>query len=364
VHPVGGFVEQISSIGDMLFVATVDGKFDSKEENIVRVACSYAQITDEQLARLIKETIGRVEKRRAELSCFQCGAKIEVNARFCSSCGADVADVEAPVIAADILPPSSGFAIQFCESTAGGFPAALEFARQNPSFQTCIRNKKTWYQASWPDTGFSEALKLADHLSGIRNRRCFHNGEEKSWDDMFGCAWCVHAREAAYRPVEYCFGKSEGRLNLWGCKQARMDWADWAPWLSYGSFKKTFMGTRPNEWTFDKKRIRHELETNVYRYRNCPHLDFGFIEAVVEALPDTVCVDKSQDWKYNRTYEFSPGCIQIKEVEESGVISFSSEYYADGVRPVGFQAFLQILRTVLSKVRRDEVFPESLTGSS
>jgi hypothetical protein len=362
VKPLAGFIEQVNNIADMLFVAAIDGRFDASEELIVQTVCTSVELTQEQLRRMIADTLRRVEKSVLQITCQQCSTKVDGSARFCPSCGAAINVVQMSGAASDMKVPSNGYVIEFCESTAAGFPSALELAKQNESFQTCMRNKKTWYQVSWPETEFDRVLKLAGFLSGMRNRRCFQNGEERPWDEMFGCAWCVRERETAYRPAEYCFGKDEGRLNLWGCKQARMDWSDWAPWLSYGSFSKTLMGMGPYEWGFDKKRIRHELEANLFRFRNCPHLNFEFIEAVLEVFPASVCVEKSSDWTYSKSYEFAPGCIKIKEVEKTDFGSWTNEYFSDGMRPVGLSVFAEIIRGALAKVQRDDITPELLTG--
>lgn len=360
IAPIGGFASQVMNLADMLYVAAIDGDFDHREEAIIRDFRQQIGITDDQLARLIRDAINKVQLSTGTASCPNCNAAISVDARFCASCGAAIAAMDKSAAQTDMQIRSDGYVIEFCESTAGGFPAALEFAKTSPAFQSCVRVRKTWYQAAWPNSQFAEVLKLANYLGGMRNRRCFQDGQERPWDEMFGCAWCVRSRETAYRPIEYCFGKDENRLNNWGCRQARMDWAEWAPWMSYGSFKKSLMGLGPYEWTFDKKRIRHELETALFRFRNCPYLNFEFIEATLEFLPDTVRVESSDDWTYSRTYDQKPGSILVREETHSGGLMWSSEYYADGVRPKGFRVFVDILTKAAEKTRRADVAPQAL----
>jgi len=83
-----------------------------------------------------------------------------------------------------------------------------------------------------------EVIKLAGLLSGLKNKKCYLDGEELDWDTLFGFVWCAGEREKAYRPIEYCFGKASKQLNPWGCIQAHMDWTEWANWFSYGRFEK------------------------------------------------------------------------------------------------------------------------------
>ncbi|MGJ0533215.1 TerB family tellurite resistance protein [Methylocystis sp.] len=359
--PVDGFAFQVMNLSDMLYVAMIDGDWNPAEEEIIRGFQKQIGVTDEQLDKLMLEAVQRSQAAQATISCPNCKTALNAGARFCSACGAAVAAVGSGATQMDMEIPPEGYVIEFCESTAAGFPAALEFAKASKGFQSCIRSKKTWYQASWPESEFTEVLKLANFLTGMRNRRCYQVGQARSWEEMFGCAWCVRERESAYRPIEYCFGKEESRLNPWGCKQARMDWAEWAPWMSYGSFSKSLMGFGPYEWTFDKERIRHELETNLFRFRNCPNLNFEFVEAIVEFLPTTVKVEGSDDWTYSRSYDERPGAILVREVNKTNDYTWSSEYYADGIRPKGFRVFVEVLTKAAAKVRRTDITPQLLT---
>lgn len=362
VSIVNGFSFQVMNLSDMLYVALIDGDWNRAEEEIIRSVQKQIGVTDEQLDKLMHEAIQRSQTAQATATCPNCNTALSVGAKFCSACGAAVAAVGFGATQVDMEIPSEGYVIEFCESTAAGFPTALEFAKTSEGFQSCVRSKKTWYQASWPDSKFTEVLKLANLLTSMRNRRCYHVGRARSWDEMFGCAWCVRERELAYRPIEYCFGKEQNRINPWGCKQARMDWSDWAPWMSYGSFSKSLIGFGPYEWIFDKERIRHELETNLFRFRSCPHLNLAFAEAVVDLLPTPVKVDGSDDWTYSRTYDESPGAIVVRETNKSEGYTWSSEFYADGVRPKGFRVFVEVLTKAAAKVGRTDITPQLLTS--
>ena len=240
--------------------------------------------------------------------------------------------------------PREGYAVEFCESTSGGFSKALELARATNALQAATKNKKTWYLVSFPATKFEELVPIASSLSGMRNRRVYVDGKEVAWDEVFGFIWCASRRATAYRPVEYCFGKDENRLNPWGCKQGQMEWTEWARWFSYGRWQKTGMFRANHVFVFDKERIRHELSTALYRYRFCPYMRTQLADAVLRHLPDQVEVTTTGDWKYSRAFEVLPGSIKVVEREGSGDLVFSSEYYSDGVRPRGFTFFAELLR--------------------
>jgi hypothetical protein len=192
-------------------------------------------------------------------------------------------------------------------------------------------------------------MPLVEALSGIRNRRLYLSGQEKPWDEVFGFAWCASERTKAFRPTEYCFGKDENRVNPWGCRQARMDWAEWANWFTYGRWEKVGVLSRKFRWHFDKERIKHELWTNLHRFRFCPHLQEKLAESVLRHLPDTVDPESDPNWGYHQRYEEAPGAIKVVEQRTSGDLTFTNEYWADGVRPKGLRALAELL----SKAFRD-----------
>lgn len=343
---VGNFTVQVCNVADMLYVSHVDGELAKNEEEAIRLFCRKIGLTEAQFDQMVAEAIARVEQVEITATCPSCSTTIKGNAKFCPNCGAAISQSEAEPEKLTFEIPRSGYAIEFCESTAGGFPAALDFAKNAPTFSTATRNRKSWYFASWSEQSFPAVSKLAQLLSGIRNRRCYRNGAEIPWDQLFGFTWCAQTREAAYRPVEYCFGKDDNRVNPWGCKQTRMDWTEWAGWFSYGQIKPAGILKQRHVWVFDKARIRHEVSTNLHRFRFCPHLRSALIEAVLRALPDEVQVTKESAWRFNENFEEKPGAIKVVEVERSGSFEYRREYFADGVRPKG----LGILEEVLKKV--------------
>ena len=234
--PIGSFADQVKNLELILRVAYADDDLDKAEASLILKFCKLIGIHQDQLNRLRNEVLSSL-KQQGKV-CPSCGTESTSDSRFCPKCGASL-ESSVQDIQVQFQIPASGIAIEFAESTAASFPKALDIAETTEGYQTCLKGKKKWHLAVYPSGQITDALPLAENLSGLRNR-CLHiDGEEKQWDEIFGFAWCASQRANAYRPVEYCFGKDENRLNPWGCKQARMDWTEWANWFCYGKWEKS-----------------------------------------------------------------------------------------------------------------------------
>jgi uncharacterized tellurite resistance protein B-like protein len=344
--PVGSFADQVKNLELILRVAYADSDLDAAEVEMTRTFCKTVGINQEQLDRLCEGAIASF-KQTGKL-CPSCGADNVPESRFCAKCGNSlIVTGQDAQIKFEI--PASGIAVEFAESTAAYFPQALELAKATAGFQTHQKGKKRWYLAVFPSGKLTDALPLAQALSGIRNRILYMNGEEKQWDEVFGFTRCASQRATAYRPIEYCFGKDENRLNPWGCKQARMDWTEWAGWFCYGRWEKAGKIGQKVLWRFEKERIKHELATNLYRFRYCPYLNTKLSEAILRHLPDTVVPGADANWEFHQNFEEVPGAIKVLQKEKSDGFTFSNEFWADGVRPKG----LQVLGDVLVEAFRD-----------
>jgi uncharacterized tellurite resistance protein B-like protein len=333
---VGSFAGQVQNLEDMIAVALVDSDLAGPESDVITSFCNLIGIRQDQLDVITSDASKRIKTRTGAVTCIKCGAQMQSDARFCPACGAPVeTGSPATTTPLEFDIPKTGYAITFSESTAPSFATALELSKQLGPVQTALKNKKTWYLVSIPSDRFLELVRIAKALLGIRNRAIYYEGQQVDWDDVFGFMWCADQRDHAYNPLEYCFGKDENRINPWSCKQSRMDWTEWADWFSQGAWQNTGTLSKRNVWRFDKERIRHNLLTNIHRFRFCPYLRYNFIEAVLSSIPEEVEVTDTSPWKYNVIYEELPGSIKIVEREGEGEFTYNREYYADGVRPRG-----------------------------
>ncbi len=358
---VGSFADQVQNLEDMVSVALADSELAQAEADMIASFCGLIGIHQDQLDLITSEVSKPLKSEPSTIACSKCNAQIQSDARFCPACGAAVETTEAASTFLDFNIPKAGYAISFSESTAPGFTTALELAKQIGSVQTALKNKKTWYLVHIQSDQFVEVMRMAKALSGIRNRAIYHDGQQIEWDEVFGFIWCATQRDQAYKPVEYCFGKDENRINPWGCKQARMDWNEWSTWFSYGRWEQTGIVSKRDVWVFDKERIRHDLATNLHRFRFCPYLNKDFVEAVLSAFPDRIEITDNGPWKYNSVYEETPGSIKIIEKEGDGDFSYTREYYADGVRPRGLLPLQEILTKAFNSADdKPEISPQAL----
>lgn len=224
---VGSFSARIANLEDMIAVSLADEVLDRAEKPIVLTFAKSVGITNEQLQLILTEVRAFLSSDDATRACPTCSAKVPLDAKFCPECGGSlVMSDKAAAVAVEYSIPNTGISVEFAESTASGFVDAVRKAKLAPENAECVKGKKTWYVATWPKEQIEEAARLVESLKGMRNRKVWVDGEESRWDEVFGFTWCSEQRNTAYRPPEYCFGVDEKRLNIWGCKNARMDWAE------------------------------------------------------------------------------------------------------------------------------------------
>jgi hypothetical protein len=147
----------------------------------------------------------------------------------------------------------------------------------------------------------------------------------------------------AKKPIDYCFGKDENRLNPFGCKFVDMEWAGFSPWFSYGRFRKDGITGKVLVWEFDKERIKHEAHQNIIGCRFCPHIRLNLIDAIIEVLPSEINPCINQDWEFEQIYEHIPGAEKITTIEDPGEFEYKSEELVFGVRPKGIGALRKVL---------------------
>jgi uncharacterized tellurite resistance protein B-like protein len=347
---VGFWSDQIKNLEHMIYVSLIDGEIDGVEKQYILKFAKKVKINQDQLNIIISDVKGSISKSSQEITCQKCNARIDSKAKFCPECGHSVNEsISKQSISVSYNIPKTGVAIEFAESTAAGFALSVKIMKKAVISKECIKGKKKWYLAGWPNDKIVDALELVENLKGMRNRKVYVDGNESQWNDVFGFAQCANSRKSAYRPNEYCFGMDEKRLNIWGCKRARMDWNDWADWFSYGSFKKSGVLAKSSVFEFDKKRIKHELETNLYSCRLCPYINFDLIEAVLDVFPNEVNPGGKGVWKYKKDYSELPGSVFVKEKVSDNSYTYTDEYYSSGVRPSSVHVGLEVLKKAFVK---------------
>ncbi len=355
--PVGRYSEQIRNIEDMVYVALIDGELANEEKRVVTAFAKQTGCTQDQLNRIVSEAKARVLTADKRITCSSCKKQVSATAKFCSECGALLGQQkESAGTKIEFSYPLQGISIEFSESSSASFHVALQSAKQAPDFQECERDKKKWFLATWQRGQIANATDLVVGLKGLRNRMVHVDGERKDWDEVFGFVPCFCQRQQAYRPVQYCFGVDDKRLNVWGCRQAKMDWTEWAGWFSYGRFRKK------DVFVFDKRRIRHELSTNLFTVRFCPCLRSQLVKKLLDLLPDEVRVSEQAGWRYSETYQQGPQSIRISQTQRQDGFSFSREFFADGVRPVGYTVARGMLEAALKECGIADVSARDLTG--
>lgn len=251
---VGSFSTRVANLEDMMLVSFADGTLDQAEKPVILAFAKMVGVTNEQLQLILSEIKAILTSSKATRACPKCSASVSCESKFCPQCGGslEISD-KAAAVAVEYTIPSIGVAIEFAESTASGFIDAVRKAKAAPQNAECVKGKKTWYMAAWPKEQISEAAKLVENLKGMRNRKVWVDGKESPWDEVFGFVWCSTHRNSAYRPLEYCFGVADKRLNLWGCLHVSMEWTKWSNWFSYGIFKKVGLLKSGHIFVFDKK---------------------------------------------------------------------------------------------------------------
>ncbi len=356
----GTFADQVRNLEDLLFVTLTDGDLEAREAQLVGDYCHLAGIYQDQLDKLTADTVKRCDSGALEIACPACGFAGAGNSRFCPACGHALTGAETKPVSEGFAIPPDGYALEFCESTAGGFAAALNLAKATGRLLSGPRNKKMWHMVPYAKHEFTDMLPVAAELAGMRNRRISLDGVELNWQEVFGFIWCASRRNLAYRPIEYCFGRDENRVNPWGCKQVPFTWDDYAAWFSYGKWEKAGILRGGAAFVFDKARIRHELATALFPFRFCPHMRPQLIEAVLHNFPERAEVTKDGPWDYRQAFEELPGCIKVVERQGSGDASYTNEYFADGVRPRGHRLLKELLKKSFQDCGVSDVNPASL----
>jgi len=285
-----------------------------------------------------------------EIICPQCSYKNEPNSKFCQECGYNLfknkksekekvpKKSENELITHPI--PESGMTIEFNYSTSQSFSFALEEAKKFNSFVELGEGKKATYRINIAEDQLSEVNDLVDHIGGWRNKRVYYNGEKIPWDSVFEYIWCFSQRKSCFKPELYCFGyENRYEFNLWGCLNTNLSFTENSELFTYGKWIND-----KGDWQFDKERIKHELERNVYQYRFCPAMNLDLIKDVLEAFPDIVNPLNDKKWKFVRSYSSENGLKVL--VNDYG---YEEEVYMKGAEPKNMK---DLINEISKKIKR------------
>ncbi|NOZ22002.1 MAG: hypothetical protein GXP25_13050 [Planctomycetes bacterium] len=331
--PAGRFSDQVRNLEDMIQLAVADGKMVHGEKKAIVAFATRVGVTQEQIDRILRQFCPRQESAAGgkgaapskETPARRSAAKFSV-----------------------FHLPTGEVCIEFAESEA--FGRARNMAANAPVFKEVLRSGRKWVVASWPMDQMLEAARVAEQLKGVEERKALVAGEDIDWDELFGFLPCLAQREGAYLAQEHCFSAEKGEVNIWGCKSARMNWAEFSPWFTYGTFKKK------DVFAFDKERIKGELERNLRNVRFCPFLRADLLKAVLDLLPDEVQVSRQSGWKYRGNEQETPNSIPltIREMTPDGP-GAERKIYARGVSPIGFDAARDLLMQAFTMCRITDV---------
>ena len=228
-------------------------------------------------------------------------------------------------------PPADGLVITFSGSSSNVMTLALDALRSAPESGTHRTSSGKLYYGIWPDANLTKAAGVALAVAGLSSRKVYVNGDEISWNDLFAFTRCAMLRMESDNPVEYCFGCYDASLNIWGCRQAGMDWSESAEWFSLGSFKDA------GGFVFDKNAISAMLERKLKHVAICPFLNRACMSAALEKFPKTI--KAKTGWRFSEVAGDSSksvlrtvtenvhGCLYSYEAQVNGMVS-SNEYEA------------------------------------
>jgi len=281
--------------------------------------------------------------------CPKCRYANEPNSKFCQECGADLmerkqsptsaarsANVVTEESEADPV-PEKGVTIEFPFTAAQSFDFAVKEAAKLPGYQQFGKDKKAIYRVTLSPDQLGNASELLEQLKGWRKRTVYLDGQKAQWDSIFGYSWCHAKKASSYKPEYYCFGyENEYELNLWGCMHARMPFNEHGQWFTWGKW-----ANNRGDWEFDKARIRHELEKNLFQFRFCPALRLDKIEAVLAAIPAIVNPTKDRNWKFVENWSGEAADGLVVTVERFGM---KEKVTMKGVCPAGQGALKDIAK--------------------
>jgi hypothetical protein len=192
--------------------------------------------------------------------------------------------------------PSAIVEMSFAANTSVAYGEALALCRENPGFTTSTVGDVMVHTLALPMTEIALILRLHKLVGDWKSFRLKIDGQAAEPRDLLNLGGgCYAQRQTSRNLADYCFGDNQLECNLWGCKRLGMPLdADGDGWLNYGAMDDQGV------WTFDKARIRRDLEAAMAASRLCPALDQRRVLATLKRLPDRVDPLQTVSWVHDQ----------------------------------------------------------------
>ncbi|MBU0711608.1 zinc ribbon domain-containing protein [bacterium] len=293
--------------------------------------------------------------------CPFCEHKNSINAKFCSECGKWI-DVDHEVtkqfntsstnddrdVTHTIVPPipSDGITLEFGQSTSANYENAVLIAKTLSPIIFKYGKKKS-IRVNIEKSDILKIIDLAQIVCGWNYSKLYLDGQQVTYDSIFGFRWCHKKKLCSYKPDLYCYGYDKSNFNIWGCTALNLPFSPYSEFWKWGKFINA-----DKDWAIDKDRIKFEIEKKIYNYRFCPAVKLEYIYNVISALPDIVNPDKNNNWKfitsgvYDQDSELLSGLICTEKNQWGDV--YKVRYY--GVAPRKKDVLIEILKKIKHRI--------------
>jgi len=220
------------------------------------------------------------------------------------------------------------FEIKFKESSSKNFEKILKLCNFFNDFEKA-ENKKELYKLTLDAKSFNKNYeRISSILELIRNWKSaelYANDEKITFADIYTyreIVNCAKSRESSINNEKFCY-LDRKILEGWGCKKLNSikkyvndnsHYEYYAKyWFEYGYFNKE------NIWVIDKNSISNILINDAEEKKIfvCNYFDIEKAKTIVNSLPDSIDIEKDDDWDYI-TEEIDNG-ITIEKIR-TGII--------------------------------------------
>jgi len=186
--------------------------------------------------------------------------------------------------------PDWYISISFGKSSSQNYPQAVALARMAVYYFENDVEGNILHQAIYSSESneYLKFIKLYELVSNWKSCFIVINGEFVDRKIISGINYCYGDKCRSGNP-EFCYGASLFTENPFGCHRFQTS-AYNNPWWSYGEFDTKEV------WHVDKEAILDRLKEYSQPYRLCPSFLWDRAIEGLKSLPNTIDVNKNQDW--------------------------------------------------------------------